>query len=107
MGRKTERSRKARKLAALNIRLKQLRVEGGRAMMAYVVTHLRGHYQYYGVSENIKGLRGYYNRVVRLLFKWLNRRSQRRSITWERFGAIHPRELPQPRIVHNFYAKPA
>ena len=46
---------------------------------------LQGHYQYYGVSGNMRTLRKFYGLVVRLALKWLNRRSQRRSFTWEQF----------------------
>ncbi|MEO7099296.1 MAG: hypothetical protein ABI162_08035 [Luteolibacter sp.] len=38
--------------------------------------------------------------VTRLLYKWLNRRSQRRSMTWTQFTARQPGwKLPPPRIV--------
>jgi len=62
-----------------------------------------GHYQYYGVSDNLRSLRRYELAASRILFKWLNRRSQRRSVTWTRFREILAREAPRPRIVHNFY----
>ena len=42
---------------------------------------LRGHYQYYGVTDNTKSVKRYLQEVKMLLFKWLNRRSQRRSYT--------------------------
>ncbi len=42
----------------------------------------------------------------RLLFKWLNRRSQSRSLTWERFCAVIVRRLPRGRILHNLYPVP-
>ena len=39
----------------------------------------------------------------RLLFKWLNRRSQRRSVTWDRFNALIAPSLPRPRIIYHLY----
>lgn len=36
----------------------------------------------------------------RMLFKWLNRRSQRRSLTWSRYARGLARWMPSPRIVH-------
>lgn len=36
---------------------------------------LRGHYQYYGVTDNTRGVKSYLNVVKWLLYKWLNRRS--------------------------------
>lgn len=103
VGRTTARGRFAKKLAGLNVKLSQMRLAGGKAMMEYFIMHTRGHYQYYGVSDNMRGLRRYQCAAGRILFKWLNRRSQRRSVTWERFRGILARETPRPRIVHNFY----
>jgi RNA-directed DNA polymerase len=103
VGRKTERKRLSNKLAELNARLSYMRREGGKAMMDYVILHLRGHCQYYGVSDNIRSIRRYYLAVCRSLFKWLNRRSQRRSVRWDKYEDIISRELPKPRIVHGFY----
>jgi hypothetical protein len=37
VGRKTERGRFAKKLAALNVRMSQMRLAGGKAMMKYFV----------------------------------------------------------------------
>ena len=47
---------------------------------------LRGHYNYYGLCTNRPKLNHFYYAVTGSLFKWLNRRSQRRSFTWEKFG---------------------
>ena len=54
-------------------------------MVAYVRRHLQGHIQYFGVSGNSRSLQQYGYQAGRLLFKWLNRRSQRKSLTWEQF----------------------
>ena len=43
---------------------------------------MRGHYQYYGVSENYAGIRRYYNTTIRMVRKWMNRRSQKRKMNW-------------------------
>ena len=61
---------------------------------------LRGYYNYYGVIGNIKRLLDYFNGVMRLLFKWLNRRSQRRSYNFKGFRELckHFKVL-RPRIV--------
>jgi group II intron reverse transcriptase/maturase len=103
VGRKTQRERFSSKLANLSDRLANLRGSGGKSMMLFVIRHLRGHYQYYGVSDNMQSLRKYHFRSCQMLFKWLNRRSQRRSVNWVKFWEIVTRELPQPKIVHRFY----
>jgi len=75
-------------------------------MVAFVQRHLRGHIQYYGVSGNSRGVAGYVYFATGLLFKWLNRRSQKRSMNWKRFGlAVRPL-LPTARILHNLYPIP-
>ena len=61
---------------------------------------LRGYYNYYGVIGNMEMLLKYFNSVQRLLFKWLNRRSQRKSYNYKGFRELckHFRVL-RPRIV--------
>ena len=46
---------------------------------------LRGHYNAYGVETNRTQLYDYFYHVVKQLFRWLNRRSQKRSYTWDGF----------------------
>jgi len=60
---------------------------------------LLGHYAYYGITDNSKMIRNYYDIVIKLLFKWLNRRSQRRSFTYDKFKRyLKHNHLPLPRI---------
>jgi RNA-directed DNA polymerase len=46
---------------------------------------LLGHFNYFGVRYNSAKLDHFYHLCVGALFKWLNRRSQRRSFTWQQF----------------------
>jgi group II intron reverse transcriptase/maturase len=101
--RKTQGERIRKKLKVLNVRLAALRTHGGKAMVAYVNRHLQGHIQYFGVSGNSRSLQQYAYHAGRLLFKWLNRRSQRRSMAWDRFNQVVAPHLPRPRIIHNLY----
>ena len=65
---------------------------------------IRGHYQYYGVSENSGGIQSFYYRTVRMVYKVLNMRSQKKSYNWSEFNQYLKKfPLPQPRIAHNFY----
>lgn len=61
---------------------------------------LRGYYNYYGVIGNMKRLMDFFNGAMRLLYKWLNRRSQRRSYNFTGFRELckHFKVL-RPRIV--------
>lgn len=106
VGRQTDGKRFRSKLKALNERLRALRSAGGNAMVAFVRQHLMGHIQYYGVSGNTRRVTSYVYFASRLLFKWLNRRSQSRSLTWERFCAVIAGQLPRSRIVDNLYPMP-
>jgi RNA-directed DNA polymerase len=106
VGRRTDAKRVRKKLKQVSERLRGLWAQGGAAMVAYVGRHLRGHIPYYGVSGNSRGVAGYVYFATGLLFKWLNRRSQRRSLTWKRFGEVIRPLLPVARILHNLYPLP-
>ena len=63
---------------------------------------LRGHYQYYGVRGNSRSLWEFYDEVMKILFKWLNRRSHRKSYTWEAFKRLLSYiRLMKPRITES------
>lgn len=65
---------------------------------------LVGHYQYYGISGNARMIERYNQVARRLIFKWLNRRSQKASFTWETFQIyLEHYPLPKPRIAHRLY----
>lgn len=64
---------------------------------------VQGHYGYFGITFNSRSIGLYYEQVKRAWQKWLNRRSRRRDLSWERFNRLLERwPLPQPRIVHSF-----
>jgi group II intron reverse transcriptase/maturase len=65
---------------------------------------LRGHIQYYGVSFNYDAVLGFIKKSIRLFVKWLDRRSQKRSMTMDKFTEymkIYP--APSVRIYHKLY----
>jgi RNA-directed DNA polymerase len=60
---------------------------------------LQGYYNYYGVSGNYASLQQFFGEAMQILRKWLNRRSQRTSYSWEGFRAlIEHFQVPRPRI---------
>lgn len=64
---------------------------------------LRGYYNYYGIRGNSKSLNTFIFLVENLLFKWLNRRSQRNSYNWIGFKQLIKHfGLAKPRICHAF-----
>lgn len=63
---------------------------------------LSGHYNYFGVSGNYCCIRQYYNQTISIMFRLLNRRSQRRSFNFSGFMEyLQVNPLPQPRIKVN------
>lgn len=61
---------------------------------------LRGYYNYYGVRGNYASLRQFFEQAMRILYKWLNRRSQRRSYNWAGFRELLKEfQVERPRIV--------
>jgi group II intron reverse transcriptase/maturase len=61
---------------------------------------VRGHYGYYGIPGNSRGLSNFYCEVRRRWQKWLNRRSQRRNMSWARMLLLLERfPLPQPKLM--------
>ena len=73
---------------------------GVRELMRTLRAKLQGHWNYYGVCGNSARLWAYYSLVCKLLYKWLNRRSQRRSYTWEGLlQMLRFFRIPRPRII--------
>ena len=60
---------------------------------------LKGYYNYYGVSGNYDSLKSFFYQAMKILFKWLNRRSQRKSYTWSGFNELLKHfSIARPRI---------
>jgi len=73
-------------------------------IMKLSAAKLRGHIQYYGVSHNFAAVSSFVFRVTRTLFKWLNRRSQRKSFNWEQFQKFLNRvNFPEAKICHKLF----
>lgn len=65
---------------------------------------LKGHINYYGVSHNSKQISRFVYQATRIIFKWLNRRSQRKSFNWEEFAKYMEQfPLPQVKIYHKLF----
>jgi group II intron reverse transcriptase/maturase len=68
-------------------------------LMKRLNSKLRGYYNYYGVRGNYDGLQLFFEEAKKILFKWLNRRSQRKSYTWDAFiKMLKYFRLERPRI---------
>jgi group II intron reverse transcriptase/maturase len=105
LGCKTDRNKLTAKRKALNEWLKSAR---NRMPLQELWTILRaklaGHFRYYGISGNFRSMARYRWEMLRLIMKWLNRRSQKKSFNWETFRRyVEKYPLPKPAIYHNFY----
>ena len=83
---KTDRKKMISKLKKLNEWLKSHRHLAVKDIIRRVNQSLTGHYHYYGVTDNRRSLERFRHMVVALLYKWLNRRSQRKSYNWESYS---------------------
>ena len=101
LGRKTIGKRYRRTLVALNDKLRNLRnLLPFQKLHRYFCQVLKGYYNYYGFAGNMATLNKFAYAVERMWYKWINRRSQRKSFNWEEFQELHKRfPLPRPRIV--------
>lgn len=105
LGRKTARKRLRQKLKAINEWLKEVRnrVELEEWWQVLKIK-LQGHYRYYGISGNMRAMREFRTQTSKLAYGWINRRSQKKSFTYEqycRFKRYNP--LPEPKIYHSTY----
>ena len=79
--------------------LKKARIMKSKELWETAKAKLRGHYNYYGVTDNQRGIARFEWEVKKLLFKWLNHRGKRNRLKWERFNEMLKRfPLPKPRI---------
>jgi len=106
LGRKTSKAKLRERLKETNRWLKEVRnMIKLKDWWEVLRLKLTGHYRYYGVSGNMPELRAYYKQVIRLAYKWGNRRSQKQSFNWRQFQKyLKYNPLPRPKIYHLTYA---
>ena len=105
LGRKTYQKKMQVKLKELGQWLKSIRNRFCiKEWWPVLQSKITGHYRYYGVSGNTRSLNQFYRIVQHLVFKWINRRSQKSSMNWKSYQLYLKRyTLPEPRVYHNFY----
>jgi RNA-directed DNA polymerase len=73
-------------------------------IMKTAAAKMRGHIQYYGVSHNFVSVNNFIKATVEILFRWLNRRSQRKSFIWGQFQKLLDRiDFPKAKIHHKLF----
>jgi RNA-directed DNA polymerase len=96
---KTSKDRFSRALRAIGAWLRAHRHDPVRVQYAQLSAKLRGHYGYYGIQGNSRALQRLRCFTMRRWRFWLNRRSTKSRLTWEKFDRILRRfPLPVPKI---------
>ena len=103
--RKTSRKKFTKKCKEIRHLIREMRVYPIKAIIKKLNQILVGYYHYYGITDNFQSISKFRREVVKSLFKWLNRRSQRKSYSWEGFNEmlkVYP--LAKPKIYVSVYA---
>jgi RNA-directed DNA polymerase len=102
VGRKTIRKRQVNQINAVQRELRRRMHEPVGLTLKWLRSVLTGHMNYYSVPGNSQSASLFNNEIVKRWFKILRRRSQRFTLTWERFGPWVRRLLPAVRAVHPY-----
>ena len=100
IGMKTSRKKTKDKLRKLRKWVKDRRDCKMSEIISGINQSLVGYYQYFGITGNYRSLSNLYYKIERIIFYYLNRRSQRRKLTWSKFREILRKYTPleKPRI---------
>jgi group II intron reverse transcriptase/maturase len=102
--RKSSRKKVQGKLKETKEWLKNNRNKDIHMLMDRFKRSLIGYYNYYCITDNTQNVNNFKDKIENFLFKWLNRRSQRKSFTWDKFRLfLNKYPLPSPRIKVNIY----
>lgn len=102
--RKTSKKKFAKKCKETHRKIKEMRTMPLPQIIKKVNQILVGYYHYYGITDNSEGIRNFCFRVRRSLFYWLNRRSQKKSYSWDAFNMmLKEYPLARPKIYVSIY----
>ena len=102
--RKTSRKKFRKKCKEMNALIRDMRCVPVKDIIKKLNEILVGYYHYYGITDNSPKLKGFQQRIKRILYFWLNRRSQKKSYTWDGFEdmlKVYP--LAKPKIYVSVY----
>lgn len=83
--RKTSRKKFAKKCKEVHNLIGIMRQMKTKDIIAKINQILVGYYHYYGITDNSRRLSAFRYNVMKSLFYWLNRRSQKKSYNWNEF----------------------
>lgn len=102
---KTSRQKMSRAIKGMGVWLRSIRnlLKAGE-IWKLLRLKLQGHYNYYGLSGNFESIKSYYRKTLSLIFKWMNRRSQKRTWNWNTFWEyLGKNPLPEPKLTYAIY----
>jgi len=100
--RRTSRKKLRKSLQAFKEWCKESRNSRLMKLFEELNSKLRGYYNYYGIIGNFDSINEFYQNTIKTLYKWLNRRSQRRSFNWSQFRRTLDRyRIMRPRITES------
>lgn len=104
--RKTSKKKFGKKCKEVHRKIAEMRTMPLEQIIKKINEILVGYYHYYGITDNFKGINDFSYRVRRSLYYWMNRRSQKKSYTWETFNKmLKENPLAPPRIYVNIYGR--
>jgi group II intron reverse transcriptase/maturase len=75
-----------KKLAAIQAYIKLHRHD--KVLVVRLKAIVIGYLNYFAINDNAKRVDQFIHQVTRMLFKWWNRRSEKRNLSWDKFAAI-------------------
>lgn len=110
--RRTNKKKYRESLRKMKLWIRKARSWQLRMILSSLRKRLRGYWNYYGVVGNSSWIWRYHSAVKMLVYKWLNRRSQRQSYRWARFKELYhgswqipPPHLVERRVLHERHVR--
>jgi len=100
--RRTAAKRMRAKLQAVKQELRRNLHEPVSVVGAWLKRVVEGYYRYHAVPGNSQALGRFRDRLCRLWWQALRRRSQKRRPGWDRLRPVFNRWIPRPRILHPY-----
>jgi RNA-directed DNA polymerase len=100
--RRTAAKRMRAKLQAIKQELRRHLHDAVGVVGAWLKRVVEGYYRYHAVPGNRPALGRFRDRLCRLWWQALRRRSQKRRPTWDRLRPVFERWLPRPQVLHPY-----
>lgn len=86
--RKTSKKKFTKKCKEVHRKIRSMMRKGLKEIIKWVNQMLAGYFHYYGITDNYRSIASFRLEVIKSLYHWLNRRSQKRSYNWQEFNEM-------------------